>query len=232
MATDQFSKYHVAYSDAATHPQHPVTTAGLTANPAKATQSKGIVGWLFKIILYSLATLGLVVTIRYLLGVIQLQPLASNDERVSCNCGNSVAEALLKGCKYDLLASAWLPEACRDEALTDEFNRSGPGPNGTWKYYVDEMGTSSLDPAEVELLADSRGQLYWTTFEWHVVHCYFYWLKLHRSRFTGRTVEGRYDNEKHIRHCGKLFLDRDPLNSISTYQAAALHSDILKQPNE
>lgn len=53
---------------------------------------------------------------------------------MTCSCGKSVAEAIANGCKYDLLASAWLPEQCRDDELTAEFNKAGPGPNGEWTY--------------------------------------------------------------------------------------------------
>lgn len=48
-----------------------------------------------------------------------------------CYCGNSTMEAKSMGCKYDSLAAAWLPEHCRDDELTAEFELSGPGENGT-----------------------------------------------------------------------------------------------------
>jgi hypothetical protein len=52
----------------------------------------------------------------------------------SCRCGESVAEALSLGCKYDSLAVAWLPPHCRDDELTAEFEAQGTGPNGSWTY--------------------------------------------------------------------------------------------------
>lgn len=59
-----------------------------------------------------------------------------NDHQLSpahrgCYCGTSSTEAKSMGCKYDSLAAAWLPEHCRDDELTAEFDRSGDGPNGT-----------------------------------------------------------------------------------------------------
>jgi hypothetical protein len=56
------------------------------------------------------------------------------------------------GCKYDLLTSAWLPEKCRDEELS----------------------------------------------------------------------ERRYDNEGHIKHCGRLFVENPTIKVLGTEQNAAL----------
>jgi hypothetical protein len=57
--------------------------------------------------------------------------LSDNDD--TCNCGNSIAEALSKGCKYSQMAPAWLPPACTDEELDRKFEDRGNGPNGTWR---------------------------------------------------------------------------------------------------
>ena len=44
-----------------------------------------------------------------------------------CDCGKSVAEAVSLGCKFDALSMAWLPEHCRDDELTAEFDTTGKG---------------------------------------------------------------------------------------------------------
>jgi hypothetical protein len=124
-----------------------------------------------------------------------------------CNCGNSTTEALLLGCKFVPMAAAWLPRACRDDELSFEFDHAGPGPNNSWAYFADKPGTPELGLDEVALLADVPGALYFTTREWHIVHCVYYWKKLHRSRSTGVVVEPRYDSEKHIDHCLSLFFE-------------------------
>lgn len=68
-------------------------------------------------------------------GYILLRPvrksLSDNDD--TCNCGNSIAEALSKGCKYSQMAPAWLPPACTDEDLDRKFEDRGNGLNGTWR---------------------------------------------------------------------------------------------------
>lgn len=66
-----------------------------------------------------------------------------------CNCGASVAEAISMGCKYDALATAWLPKYCRDEELTAEFEKLGDGPNGEWTYWRDANHTQILPMQEL-----------------------------------------------------------------------------------
>ena len=51
---------------------------------------------------------------------------------LSCNCGESVKEAISHGCKYDSLAAAWLPDWCRDDELLAEFEKLGPNADGSW----------------------------------------------------------------------------------------------------
>jgi hypothetical protein len=123
----------------------------------------------------------------------------------SCDCGANTTEALALGCKYDSLAAAWLPEHCRDDELTAEFERSGDGPNGTWQYWADTKHTQPMSLEEVGALADHPDQLFHMDNEWHVIHCIFYWRKEHRARFNGKIVEPRSDNEGHIKHCGHIF---------------------------
>ncbi|KAK1710292.1 uncharacterized protein BDZ83DRAFT_540702, partial [Colletotrichum acutatum] len=126
----------------------------------------------------------------------------------SCDCGNSTTEAVTLGCKYDSLAAAWLPEHCRDDELTAEFERSGPGPDGQWTYWADTAHTQEISVEEIAKMADNQEELrFHMSGHWHVLHCIFYWRKEYRARFNGKMVEPRSDNEKHIKHCGKIFLD-------------------------
>jgi hypothetical protein len=127
-----------------------------------------------------------------------------------CYCGNSTAEAISLGCKFDSLAAAWLPPYCRDEELTAEFERSGSGPNGRWTYFADERHTIPMTIGEVAALADNQSAKVLMTREWHVVHCLFYWRKQFRVRFReakGGIVEPSFDSEEHIKHCVMVILE-------------------------
>ncbi|KAG5979806.1 hypothetical protein E4U55_004743 [Claviceps digitariae] len=132
--------------------------------------------------------------------------LATASTPISCSCGNSTAQALALNCKYDSLAAAWLPPHCRDDELTAEFERSGPGKNGQWTYWRDQARTQEIRLDELAMMGDDPHFRFYMTGRWHVVHCIFYWRKEHRARFNGKVVEPRSDSEGHIKHCGKVIL--------------------------
>ncbi|KAF1952034.1 hypothetical protein CC80DRAFT_392314, partial [Byssothecium circinans] len=122
-----------------------------------------------------------------------------------CSCGTTITQARANNCKYDSMAAAWLPAYCRDDALTTEFERSGPGPNGEWPYYADANGTIPLSIEEIGLLGESQIG-FWARRDWHVAHCLWYWEKYVRMRDTGAVMERKFDRTKHVRHCRHLAL--------------------------
>ncbi|KAK6082457.1 hypothetical protein SCUP234_04296 [Seiridium cupressi] len=122
-----------------------------------------------------------------------------------CDCGDSTAEARQLGCDYDAMAAAWLPQHCIDKELLAEFNKAGDGPDGRWQYWAVANHTYEYKMEEVAQLADTPGKLFYTTPSWHAGHCFFYWRKIQRSKHTGVTIERRYDNERHTKHCGEMF---------------------------
>ena len=140
----------------------------------------------------------------------------------SCDCGNSTAEAVALGCKYDSLAAAWLPEHCRDDDLTAEFERSGPGVDGKWTYWSDSAHTKEISVEEISQMGGNPELRFHMTGHWHVIHCIFYWRKEHRARFNGKMVEPRSDSEEHIKHCGNIFLDP----GHDTVAGVALNTDM------
>ena len=145
---------------------------------------------------------------------------------ISCNCGETVAEAIANGCRYDSFAAAWLPPACRNDELIDRFERAGPNPDGSWPYYGDKNKTQLLSLEEVSMLPETGGHFF-TTHQWHLVHCAYYWKKMFLAVEQGTIIEHRYNNLAHLDHCEMMFLKRDPLDTIVTEAGVALHSDII-----
>jgi hypothetical protein len=137
----------------------------------------------------------------------------------TCDCGNSTEEAVALGCKYDSLAAAWLPPHCRDDELTAEFERAGPG--GKWTYWVDIEHAKEISIEDISKYANNQELRFYMTGEWHFYHCIYYWRKEHRARFNGKIVEPRSDSEEHIKHCGQIFLE--PGNH--TVAGVALNTD-------
>jgi hypothetical protein len=145
----------------------------------------------------------------------------------NCDCGTNIDEAIAKDCTYDALAAAWLPPHCRDDDLTAQFSSAGPGPDGTWFYYADSTGTTQINESQIASLGDGS---FWVHRDWHLMHCVFYWQKYMRMRITGVTMEARFDNIPHIRHCGHLLTKTPPKEQILIKVDVVLNSRLtLKQ---
>lgn len=148
----------------------------------------------------------------------------------SCACGSTVDEAIANGCKYDPIATAWLPDHCRDDELIEEFNHAGPGPNGEWTYYSDWNKTSTYTLEEVARLPDKHAYFF-TTHEWHVKHCTYEWARQWRKTQLGTTIPKRSDSRGHIQHCEMMFLLRDPLQDLVTGSGVSLNADNVPKPH-
>ena len=77
---------------------------------------------------------------------------------------------------------------------------------------------------EIAQLADLPRQqaVFYSTFGWHVAHCGFVWRKQFRMRERGLTIESRYDQESHIKHCYMMFMSGAPLEEVSTRSVVKL----------
>jgi hypothetical protein len=159
------------------------------------------------------------------LSMITVSTLRPPVKPVSCSCGGTtVAEAISRGCKFTPLAIAWLPPQCLDEELADEFDQIAP--NGGWEYWADLNGTIPMTREEVGLLADTESAVFYTTQEWHVMHCMYTWRKHYRSQFNGVTIERRSNGIDHIHHCEEIVRDRAPLLKIWTMAGIELNADL------
>lgn len=163
---------------------------------------------------------------------IHLHATTQTDPDISCNCGETITEALSNNCKYDSLAAAWLPPACRNDNLTLAFEKAGSNPDGSWPYFADVNMTRPLSLNEVSMLPVTRAgggdakNVFYTTHRWHLVHCMYYWKKMFLSQEMGTTIERRYNNVGHIEHCLRAVLERkEGLEEVTTGAGVALHSD-------
>ncbi|KAL4742411.1 hypothetical protein BDV11DRAFT_180805 [Aspergillus similis] len=148
-----------------------------------------------------------------------------------CDCGRTIDEALARKCVYDSLATAWLPPHCRDDALTAEFDRSGPGSDGSWLYYADANGTIPIGKAQIALLGDGQ-RSFWSLREWHIAHCLFYWEKFVRMRETGVVMERRFDTVNHVRHCRRLIMNPSMFHKQLVEVPVMMSSGIEEVENE
>jgi hypothetical protein len=145
-------------------------------------------------------------------------------ESTNCSCGTSIAEALTKNCRWDSISTAWYPPACRDDSLIDEFNWAGPGINGSWAYYREKDDTI-LSVEQVSLLAGKAGDevLFWTTHEWHIAQCLFFWKKEAKAWGLGLGLSRDGGNgESRFAHCIDVLRTHKPLDEINTVSRAIL----------
>lgn len=167
---------------------------------------------LSKVLIFALALFGLVSIPNLIRSpgnnfVRLFKPTVHVDPHI-CDCGATINEAVSLGCRFVPMAAAWLPPPCIDQELSDEFDAAGPGENGSWSYWSDAAQVQEITLMDVALLADS-GALFYTTWEWHVKHCTFYWRLDYRRRWLNTILEPRYDHESHVTHCQMImFADR------------------------
>lgn len=122
----------------------------------------------------------------------------------------TIQEARALDCVFDMLSLSWLPPTCLDDALTQEFATSGPGPDGEWDYWADANRSSPLTLEEVAALAWRTEGIVYTTMGFHVQHCSYYWRKYWRvvkGVGDGVQQQGDLDNaEEHEGH-GEVFCE-------------------------
>ncbi|GKZ98854.1 hypothetical protein AnigIFM60653_000193 [Aspergillus niger] len=164
-------------------------------------------------------------------------PGSLSQDDLSCSCGDSIAEALTRSCRYDTLSAAWLPPHCRDDELTARFDAAGPGDGGAWTYYADQSGNSTMTLAEIaQLPGNDTHEFFYMTYRWHVFHCSFYWRKLHRMvhgvEGAAKRIEYRSDSESHIDHCEGIFTLNYPLDAIATGSGVSLNADRIPNIHE
>ncbi|PWY65925.1 hypothetical protein BO83DRAFT_392021 [Aspergillus eucalypticola CBS 122712] len=107
-----------------------------------------------------------------------LHATTQREPDISCNCGDTITEALSNNCRYDSLAAAWLPPACRNDDLTTAFEKAGSNHDGSWPYFAEVNMTRPLSLEEVSMLPDTRTgggearNVFFTTHRWHLVQLY------------------------------------------------------------
>ncbi|KAK5110415.1 hypothetical protein LTR85_001025 [Meristemomyces frigidus] len=110
-------------------------------------------------------------------------------------CGTSPEEALAAGCTFDPMMDSWLPPACYDDELTQQFRAQNH-----WEYFDWDNTTIVID--EHELSRRPRAK---TTLHYHIAHCSYALRKLHRAIAQDRQIEVDVAAVGHTKHCVDMF---------------------------
>ncbi|KAG9240416.1 hypothetical protein BJ878DRAFT_526233 [Calycina marina] len=90
-------------------------------------------------------------------------------------CGSTATEAFTTGCKFDLLSFAWLPSACTDEILTDEFLA-----REDWGWYRAPFPAGDKDRVSLEMVRQGTAGDLFVSKKYATTRCEFMWRKLQR----------------------------------------------------
>ncbi|KAG9228255.1 hypothetical protein BJ875DRAFT_527822 [Amylocarpus encephaloides] len=109
-------------------------------------------------------------------------------------CGNTTATAHAHGCVYDLIPGAWVPPACFDEELEDEFLALSE-----WQWFADINQTKEVSLKDLK--ATGGPNLLYVSTPYHVQHCVFTWKKLHRAIIHQKPIDTQIGRYGHTEHC-------------------------------
>jgi hypothetical protein len=99
-------------------------------------------------------------------------------------CGTNANEARDRGCNFDPLTFAWLPQACYDYNLTAEYLQLQD-----WQWWREQPDGSRRQLSLINIMQGSDETLY-VTWEYHRQHCVYLWLKMHRAALAGNPIDG------------------------------------------
>lgn len=137
-------------------------------------------------------------------------------------CGKTREEAVARGCMLDILAAAWLPEACYDaefamEAISPNTTLAELGGAGPNDWFLDENHTKPIAQESLQL-RDER--FFYTDQAFHISHCIYMWRVENRAMSRVRKGESPVYvstealGQDHTRHCGMMFAQyRESRNS-------------------
>lgn len=141
----------------------------------------------------------------------------SKDYTIS-TCGSTLEEAKALNCEWDVMAAGWLPPACIDRELTEEFRAEGP-----WRYFADQNGTEELLEEELQYRL-GEGNEYYASLRFHKTHCGYQWRKMHRAMQRGTKIENKLADYHHTLHCGYVNMQEGDLEDLLTIITVELMS--------
>lgn len=128
-------------------------------------------------------------------------------------CGTTRAEAVTKGCIFDIMGVNWLPPTCFDEEFSHESLSANTtlaalGGAGPTEWFLDFEHTQPITADDVAL----RDELWaYASQSFHIAHCIYMWRLGTRAIARVRNgespvyVHSGVLGEHHAEHCGMMF---------------------------
>ncbi|MCJ1329216.1 hypothetical protein MMC10_005894 [Thelotrema lepadinum] len=119
------------------------------------------------------------------------------------DCGWSPAEARAKGCKFDVVTTSWMPEACSTDYTSEYVSTSDDGQG--YQFFTDKSGTRPITPNE--LREYDYTMRFWSTKKWHLTHCLFIFKRFYDAVEKGKRITTHEQEMEHADHCVGLILE-------------------------
>jgi hypothetical protein len=114
-------------------------------------------------------------------------------------CGDTRDQALAKGCTFDMMSWSWMPPACEDVQLSNEYLQLRE-----WEWFADKNMTQPVSRDEVE---QGIVKHVWTSREWEEVQCVYNLRKVHRAARAGRPIDGFAGHKEYSEYCADLLVE-------------------------
>ncbi|WYZ42111.1 hypothetical protein EsH8_V_001006 [Colletotrichum jinshuiense] len=151
-------------------------------------------------------------------------PRAVRYEKQTLTCGNTTAQAEMRGCAFDLLSHNWVPPPCLDPLTEAEYRAYVSSPNrsyGAYPYFLDVEGQHRVgDETAFALLANGptlAEQHVYTTREEHLAHCSFLLRRTHRAAEGKVRLNDENSQFWHTNHCLEELrhAERKPMDELN-----------------
>ncbi|KAK0609432.1 hypothetical protein B0T14DRAFT_531946 [Immersiella caudata] len=124
---------------------------------------------------------------------------SSSPPPVHNSCGSAPSEARSRGCHFDILSFAWQTHECFDAELMDTFIAYD-----NWTFYTQPNRTSET----VDLGTALKGEMsLFVDWKYHVTHCTFMWMQMHRAYGVRGWIDSHLDSYAHTMHCRWALLE-------------------------
>ncbi|KAK8067396.1 hypothetical protein PG997_014143 [Apiospora hydei] len=129
--------------------------------------------------------------------------IKASPQEVSHDCGVSPEEASAKGCVFDMLAFAWVPQQCFDAELSSTYNTYED-----FEFFYERENNNSRIPVD-ELKKGVNRRVY-TSGKYHRTHCTYAWQTLQRAVLHGYALsDNKTMNQGHFDHCSYYLINID-----------------------
>jgi hypothetical protein len=135
--------------------------------------------------------------------------------KVIAECGTNRAEAIERGCIFDVMSVEWVPRQCYDaqyaqEATSKDSMLAHVGAAGVFQWFRDDNHTIPIEQEDLNQLENMIGYTYES---FHVAHCLYSWRVLAKATrdilhgVKDMYIPGSVLGEDHIDHCNMVIGD-------------------------